>query len=104
MRLDDKAIIVAGAGRDIGRHAAVLLAREGARVVVRDTGAARSGEVTQERPEHEVVPEIRAAEGTAFSMYESVTDCEGALAVQARCGDESQVGPPGGTPGKKKGL
>ena len=45
MNLEDKAGIVTGAGRGIGRSVALLMAREGASVIVNDPGAGRNGEV-----------------------------------------------------------
>jgi NAD(P)-dependent dehydrogenase (short-subunit alcohol dehydrogenase family) len=59
---DGKVAIVTGAGRGIGREEALLLAREGAAVVVNDLGGARSGEGTGEgmdRETHERRP-VRA--------------------------------------------
>ena len=41
--LDGKVAIVTGAGRGIGRGEALLLASEGAKVVVNDLGGAREG-------------------------------------------------------------
>ena len=70
MNLEDKAGIVTGAGRGIGRSAALLMAREGASVIVNDPGAGRNGEVTTERPADEVVNEIAKAGGDALANYE----------------------------------
>lgn len=45
-QLKDRVIIVTGAGRGLGREHALLLAAEGAKVVVDDTGADRTGTET----------------------------------------------------------
>ena len=57
---DGKVAIVTGAGRGIGREEALLLAKEGAAVVVNDVGGARSGEGADKAPAQEVVDEITA--------------------------------------------
>jgi NAD(P)-dependent dehydrogenase (short-subunit alcohol dehydrogenase family) len=76
--LDGKVAIVTGAGRGIGRTEALLLASEGAKVVVNDVGGAMTGEGTDQTPAQEVVDEIKAAGGDATANYDSVTDFEGA--------------------------
>ena len=48
MHLAGKAAVVTGGGRGIGRGIALLLAREGASVVVCDPGVGRGGEKTDE--------------------------------------------------------
>jgi NAD(P)-dependent dehydrogenase (short-subunit alcohol dehydrogenase family) len=53
-----KVAIVTGAGRGIGRGIALLMAREGARVVVCDIGASLDGAGTDASPAHAVVDEI----------------------------------------------
>jgi NAD(P)-dependent dehydrogenase (short-subunit alcohol dehydrogenase family) len=75
--LDGKVAIVTGAGRGIGRAEALLLAAEGAKVVVNDLGGARSGEGTDVTPAQAVVDEITAAGGTAVANYDNVADWEG---------------------------
>ncbi len=42
--LDGKVAIVTGAGRGIGREEALLLAAEGAKVIVNDVGASTAGQ------------------------------------------------------------
>ena len=42
--MDNKVVIVTGAGGGIGRDIALAMAREGAKVVVNDVGASVSGE------------------------------------------------------------
>src|SRR5437764_1228429 len=75
--LDGKVAVITGAGRGIGRTEALLLASEGASVVVNDVGAAVSGESSEERPAEEVVSEIKSAGGTAVANFDDITSWEG---------------------------
>ena len=75
---DDRVVIVTGAGRGIGREHALLLAREGALVVVNDVGAARDGTGGDHSPAQQVVAEIEAAGGVAIANASSVSSWEGA--------------------------
>ncbi len=72
--LDGKVAIVTGAGRGIGRGEALLLAKEGAKVVVNDVGASLSGEGHDTSPAQSVVDEIVAAGGEAVTNDANVTD------------------------------
>src|SRR5688572_29985204 len=74
MHLKGKAAVVTGAGRGIGREVALLLAQEGASVVVNDPGVGRGGEKTEERPADDVVATIQKAGGKAVANYDSVAD------------------------------
>ena len=74
MHLKGKAAVVTGAGRGIGRAVAMLLAEQGASVVVNDPGVGRGGEATTERPADDVVAEIVKAGGKASPNYDSVAD------------------------------
>ncbi|MFI6287438.1 citryl-CoA lyase [Streptomyces sp. NPDC051018] len=65
--LDGRVAVVTGAGRGLGREHALLLAAEGAKVVVNDPGVAGDGRNTDESPAHQVVAEIRAAGGEAVA-------------------------------------
>ncbi len=76
--LDGKIAIVTGAGRGIGRGEALLLAAEGARVVVNDLGGQWDGTGTDDRPAQQVVEEIAAAGGEAVANYEDVAEFAGA--------------------------
>ena len=72
--LQDKVIIVTGAGRGIGREIALLCAAEGAKVVVNDPGGAADGAGSNAAPAEEVVEEIKKRGGTAVANFESVAE------------------------------
>ncbi len=73
-RLAGRVAIVTGAGRGIGRGVAMLLAEEGASVVVNDLGVNLdgTGAPTDIGPADEVVAEIREAGGTAVANRDTV--------------------------------
>ena len=79
--LDGKVAVVTGAGRGIGRAEALLLASEGASVVVNDLGGARSGEGNDSRPAQEVVEEIEAKGGKAVANFDNIADWKGGEAL-----------------------
>ena len=79
--LDNKVAIVTGAGGGLGRAHALLLAREGAAVVVNDLGGARDGTGSGQSMADGVVDEIVAAGGRAVANYGSVTDDTSAQAM-----------------------
>jgi NAD(P)-dependent dehydrogenase (short-subunit alcohol dehydrogenase family) len=74
---DGKVAIVTGAGRGIGREEALLLAREGAAVVVNDVGGAADGSGSDATPAEQVVEEITSAGGAAIANSDSVSDWAG---------------------------
>jgi len=69
-----KAAIVTGAGRGIGRGIALLMAQEGARVVVCDIGASLSGAGNDSGPAQDTVDAIRKAGGEAIAATLSITE------------------------------
>ena len=75
-RLHDRIAVVTGAGRGIGREIAMLMAAEGAKVVVNDLGANTDGTGATMIAD-EVVAEIKAAGGEAVSNTDFVADVAG---------------------------
>src|SRR6185436_18459337 len=73
-----KVAIVTGAARGIGRGIALLLAQEGARVVVCDIGASLEGAGTDAGPAHDVVKEIKAKGGQAIASTLSIAETKNA--------------------------
>ena len=76
-RLEGRVAIVTGSGRGIGRGEALLLAREGCRVIVNDLGGSAAGEGSDATPADEVVAEIKKLGGDAIANYDSVTTMDG---------------------------
>jgi NAD(P)-dependent dehydrogenase (short-subunit alcohol dehydrogenase family) len=76
--LDGKVALVTGAGGGLGRAHALLLAHEGASVVVNDLGGARDGTGADASMADGVVAEIKEAGGNAVAHYGSVSDKEAA--------------------------
>jgi len=72
--LNGKVALVTGAGGGLGRAHALLLAKEGASVVVNDLGGARDGTGAGHNMADKVVDEIKKAGGNAVADYGSVAD------------------------------
>jgi NAD(P)-dependent dehydrogenase (short-subunit alcohol dehydrogenase family) len=76
-----KTAIVTGGGRGIGRGIAMLLAQEGARVVVCDIGASLQGDGSDAGPAEDVVRAIEKAGGQAIASTLSITEPKNAEAI-----------------------
>jgi NAD(P)-dependent dehydrogenase (short-subunit alcohol dehydrogenase family) len=76
--LDGKVAIVTGAGRGIGREEAILLASEGAKVIVNDVGAARDGAGADVHPAQQTVDDVKVAGGEAALNSDDVSSWSGA--------------------------
>src|SRR5690606_21236087 len=77
---EGKVALVTGAGRGIGRAIALVMAENGAQVVVNDIGAAVDGSGADSTPAQQVVTEIEAlhGQGQAVANYDSVADWDSA--------------------------
>ena len=76
--LDGKVAIVTGAGRGIGREEALLLASEGAKVIVNDVGATAPGEDGEKNPAEQVVELIKEAGSDGAVNASDVSSWQGA--------------------------
>ncbi len=81
LRFDDRVAVVTGGGRGLGRSYAMLLASQGAKVVVNDPGGSLAGDGTDVGPAEEVVREIVAAGGVAVANTDSVATPDGGQAI-----------------------
>ncbi|MFE5501314.1 SDR family oxidoreductase [Amycolatopsis japonica] len=86
--LDGRVAVVTGAGRGIGRAHSLLLAQEGASVVVNDLGGSNEGQGSDAGPAQQVADEITAAGGKAVANNDNVATWDGAEALVARAVDE----------------
>ena len=80
MSVEGKVAIITGAGGGLGRQHALLLASQGAKIVVNDLGGSVDGSGKGDAAD-EVVSEIQAAGGEAVANKDSVSDREGAARI-----------------------
>ncbi|MBV9953500.1 MAG: SDR family NAD(P)-dependent oxidoreductase [Acidimicrobiia bacterium] len=71
---EGRVAIVTGAGRGIGREYALMLAEQGAKVIVNDLGGSRDGTGADVSPAQQVVDEIEAMGGEAAVNGADVSD------------------------------
>ncbi|XOV88142.1 MAG: SDR family NAD(P)-dependent oxidoreductase [Pseudomonadota bacterium] len=86
--LDGKVAVVTGAGGGLGEAHALLLAKEGASVVVNDLGGSRDGSGAGTNMADQVVDKIKAAGGKAVADYGNVAKEEDAKAMIQKAVDE----------------
>jgi NAD(P)-dependent dehydrogenase (short-subunit alcohol dehydrogenase family) len=75
--VQDRVVVVTGAGGGLGREYALTLAREGASVVVNDLGGARDGTGADRSAAQKVVDAITAAGGKAVANGDDVSTVQG---------------------------
>lgn len=79
--LEDKVIVVTGAGAGVGKGIALEAARQGAKMVVNDLGVAIDGTGGSSAPAQLTVNEIIAAGGVACANTDSVADWKSAQRI-----------------------
>ncbi len=78
---EGRVVVVTGGGRGIGREYCLMLAAQGAKVVVNDLGAEADGTGIDLSPAAQVVADIRAAGGEAVVNGSDVSDWDQAKAM-----------------------
>jgi NAD(P)-dependent dehydrogenase (short-subunit alcohol dehydrogenase family) len=78
---EGRVCVVTGAGRGLGREYALMLAAEGAKVVVNDLGGSRDGTGGDAGPAQQVVDEIAAAGGEAVANTDDISSWNGAATI-----------------------
>jgi NAD(P)-dependent dehydrogenase (short-subunit alcohol dehydrogenase family) len=79
--LDGKVAVITGSGGGLGRAHALLLASEGAKIVINDLGGTRDGAGKGSAMADAVVKEIEGRGGQAVANYDSVATAEGGQGI-----------------------
>jgi len=79
--VEDRVVVVTGAGGGLGRSHALLLGRSGAKVVVNDLGTSLDGSGAESDAAEAVVEEIVSAGGAAVANRDDVASPEGGAAI-----------------------
>jgi NAD(P)-dependent dehydrogenase (short-subunit alcohol dehydrogenase family) len=80
--------VVTGAGRGLGREHALLLAREGAKIVVNDVGVTREGAPDSVDAAQQVVDEIVGRGGEAVAHTSDISTMDGAQSLVDQAVDQ----------------
>jgi NAD(P)-dependent dehydrogenase (short-subunit alcohol dehydrogenase family) len=86
--VQDRVVVVTGAGGGLGRQYALTLAKEGASVVVNDLGVKSDGTGAGTAMADLVVAEIKTAGGRAVANYDNVATADGAANIIKTALDE----------------
>jgi NAD(P)-dependent dehydrogenase (short-subunit alcohol dehydrogenase family) len=81
MLMQDKVVVVTGAGGGIGREIAIAMALEGAKVIVNDVGAGLGGEGGSATPGQQTVQIIEQRGGAAVASTDSVAGWDSARRI-----------------------
>jgi NAD(P)-dependent dehydrogenase (short-subunit alcohol dehydrogenase family) len=86
--LDNRVVVITGAGGGLGRCHALLMAERGARIVVNDLGGTADGKGSDESAANKVVAEIEEKGGVAVANHDSVATPEGGESIVQTALDE----------------